>query len=94
MIVFFAMFTISWVRWHEYQEENRRLKTVADKHQVATAMLNELYPKLAVTVGTYEKLTETVGVDSTLKIFLESVKTVRKESEKSKQIIKKELNAL
>lgn len=51
-------------------------------------------PKLAVIVGAYEKLTETVGVDSTLKIFLESVKTVRKESEKSKQIIKKELNAL
>lgn len=30
-------------------------------------------------VGAYEKLTETVGVDSTLTIFREQVKAVRKE---------------
>ena len=80
MLVFFALFAVSWVQWHEYREENRRLRTVADKHQVTTVMLNELYPKLAVTVGAYEKLTETVGVDSTLTIFREQVKAVRKES--------------
>ena len=44
-------------------------------------MLNELHPELAVTVGAYEKLTETVGVDSTLTIFWEQVKAVRKESQ-------------
>ena len=64
-LVFFALFAISWVRWHEYREENKRLRTVADKYQVTTFMLNELYPELAVTVGAYEKLVETVGVDST-----------------------------
>lgn len=79
-LVFFALFAISWVRWHEYREENRRLRTVADKHQVTTVMLNELHPELAVTVGAYEKLTETVGADSTLTIFWEQVKAVRKES--------------
>lgn len=80
MLVFFALFTVSWVQWHEYREENRRLRTVADKHKVTTVMLNELYPELAVTVGAYEKLTETVGADSTLTIFKEQVKAVRKES--------------
>ena len=79
-LVFFALFAVSWVQWHEYREENRRLRTVVDKHQVTTVMLNELYPKLAMTVGAYEKLTETVGVDSTLTIFREQVKAVRKES--------------
>lgn len=78
--VFFALFSISWVQWHEYREENRRLKTMADKHKVTMVMLNELYPELAVTVGAYEKLTETVGADSTLTIFWKQVKAVRKES--------------
>lgn len=83
-LVFFALFAVSWVQWHEYREENRRLRTVADKHQVTTVMLNELYPELAVTVGAYEKLTETVGVDSTLTIFWGQVKTVRKTPNRSK----------
>lgn len=79
-LVFFALFTISWVQWHEYREENRRMKTVADKHKVTTVMLNELHPGLAVTVGAYERLVETVGADSTLTVFREQVKAVRKES--------------
>ena len=81
MLVFFALFAVSWVQWHEYREENRRLRTVAYKHHVTTIMLNELHPELAVTVGAYEKLTDTVGVDSTLTIFWEQVKAVRKESQ-------------
>ena len=76
-LVFFALFAISWVQWHEYREENRRLRTVADKHQVTTVMLNELHPGLAVTVGTYERLTETIGVDSTLVVFNRQVKSVK-----------------
>lgn len=76
-VVFLTMFTISWVQWHEYRDENRRLKMVADKHQVTLVMLNELHPKLAITVGAYEKLVETVGVDSTLAIFNRQVKTMR-----------------
>lgn len=84
-LVFFALFIVSWVQWHEYREENRRLRTVADKYKVTAVMLNELHPGLAVTVVAYEKLTETVGADSTLTIFNEQVKAVRKES-KTKQI--------
>ena len=81
LFVYFALSVVSWMRWHEYRDENRRLKTVADKHQVTTVMLNELHPKLAVTVGAYEKLTEAVGADSTLTIFSKQVKAVRKESQ-------------
>ena len=84
-LVFFALFAVSWVQWHEYREENRRLRTVADKHHVTTVMLNELYPELAVTVGAYEKLVDVVGVDSTLAIFNRQVKTVREEEKQSKQ---------
>ena len=80
-LVFFALFAVSWVQWHEYREENRRLRTVADKHKVTTVMLNELHPGLAVTIGAYEKLTETNGVDSTLTIFKEQVKAVGKPSQ-------------
>ena len=85
MLVFFALFAASWVQWHEYREENRRLRTVADKHHVTTIMLNELHPGLAVTVGAYEKLVDVVGADSTLVIFNRQVKTVREEEKQSKQ---------
>ena len=80
-LVFFALFAISWVRWHEYREENKQLRTVADKHQVTTFMLNELYPELGVTVGAYEKLVETVGVDSTLIVFKKQLKAVQEASD-------------
>lgn len=83
-LVFFALFAISWVRWHEYREENKQLRMVADKYQVTTFMLNELYPELAVTVGAYDKLVETVGKDSTLTVFNRQVKKVKNENE-SKQ---------
>lgn len=84
-LVFFALFIVSWVQWHDYREENRLLKTVADKHHVTTIMLNELHPELAVTVGAYEKLVDVVGVDSTLAIFNRQVKTVREEDNQSKR---------
>lgn len=45
-LVFFVLFALSWIRWHDYRDENRRLRTVADKHQVTTVMLYELYPEL------------------------------------------------
>lgn len=48
-------------------------------------MLNELHPGLAVTVGVYEKLTETVGVDSTLIIFWKQAKAVKKESKRRRK---------
>lgn len=83
-LVFFALFAVSWVQRHEYREENKRLRTVADKHRVTTVMLNELYPELAMTVGAYEKLVETVGVDSTLTIFDRQVKITREKESQTK----------
>lgn len=83
--LFTALFVVSWVQWHEYREENRRLRTVADKYQVATTILNGLYPELGVTVSAYEKLVETVGVDSTLAVFRHQMEKVRNENNKSKQ---------
>ena len=79
-LIFVTLFVVSWMQWHRYREENIRFRAVADKYKVATIMLNELYSELAVTVGAYEKLVETVGVDSTLTIFKEQVKAVRKET--------------
>lgn len=43
-------------------------------------MLNELHPGLAVTIGADEKLTETIGADSTLAIFGKQVKAGKNES--------------
>ena len=88
-LVFFALFIISWAQWREYREENGRLRTVADKYQVTSVMLNELYPELAVTVEAYEKLVETIGADSTLAVFhkrLEQVRNKENESTQTKKI--------
>ena len=76
-LVSFALFIVNWMQWHEYREENRRLRTVADKYQVTTVMVNEMYPELALTVGANEKLAETVGVDSTLTVFHRQLEKVR-----------------
>lgn len=48
MLVFVFLFAASWVKWHEYREENKQLKVIADKHRVTSVMLNELHPKLAI----------------------------------------------
>ena len=53
------------------------MRTVADKYQVTTVMVNEMYPELALTVGANEKLAETVGVDSTLTVFHRQLEKVR-----------------
>lgn len=84
-LVFIFLFTASWMKWHEYRDENRMLKTVAAKHEITSVMLNELYPELAVTVGAYEKLVDAVGVDSTLAIFNRQVKIMREKESQTKR---------
>ena len=84
-LVFFALFIVSWAQWREYRDENRRLRMVADKYQVTSVMLNELYPELAVTVEAYEKLAETIGADSTLAVFHKRLEQVRNEEKESKK---------
>jgi hypothetical protein bfra3_08386 len=75
--VYTALFAASWMKWHEFRDENRLLKTVAAKHEITSVMLKELYPELAVTVGAYEELVDAVGVDSTLTVFQRQMKKIR-----------------
>lgn len=84
-LVLIFLFAASWMKWHEYRDENRMLKTVAAKHEITSVMLNELYPELAVTVGAYEKLVDAVGVDSTLAIFNRQVKIMREKESETKR---------
>ena len=84
-LVFVTLFVISWMQWHQYREENMRLKVIVEKHQVATSIVQELHPSLAVTVGAYEELTEKVGADSTLAVFRRQVEKVRNNETNSKQ---------
>ena len=85
ILVFVTLFVISWMQWHRYREENIRLRIATDKHRVATSIVQELHPSLAVTVGTYEELTEKVGADSTLAVFRRQVEKVRNNETNSKQ---------
>ena len=84
-LVFVTLFAVSWIQWHRYREENVRLKIMADKYRVAISIVQELHPRLAVTVGAYEKLTEEVGADSTLAVFRRQVEKVRNNETNSKQ---------
>ena len=84
-LVFVTLFVISWMQWHQYREENMRLKVIVEKHQVATSIVQELHPSLAITVGAYEELTEKVGADSTLAVFRRQVEKVRNNETNSKQ---------
>ena len=84
-LVFVTLFVISWMQWHRYREENVHLKIIADKYRVATSIVQELHPSLAVTVGAYEELTEKVGADSTLTVFRRQVEKVRNNETNSKQ---------
>lgn len=83
--LFIALSVVNWVQWHRYREKNIRLEIAADKHRVATSIVKELHPSLAVTVGAYEELTEKVGADSTLAIFRRQVEKVRNNETNSKQ---------
>ena len=51
LLVYTALFAASWMKWHEFRDENRLLKTVAAKHEITSVMLKELSNELAVTVG-------------------------------------------
>lgn len=77
MLLFSALFVVNWVQWHQYREENMRLKVIAGKHRVATSIVQEVHPQLSVTVAAYEELAEKVGADSTLAVFHRQVEKVR-----------------
>lgn len=81
MLLFVALSVVSWVQWHQYREENVRLRIAADKHQVATSIVQELHPRLAVTISAYEELAEKVGADSTLTVFHRKVEKLKEEDD-------------
>ena len=85
MLLFVALSVVSWVQWHQYREENVRLKVIAEKHQVATSIVQKLHPSLAVTIAAYEKLVETAGVDSTLAVFHRQLEKMRINETNTKQ---------
>ena len=85
MLLFVALSAISWVQWHQYREENIRLRIAADKHRVATSIVQKLHPSLAVTIAAYEELMETAGVDSTLAVFHRQLEKMRNNETYTKQ---------
>lgn len=64
------------------RDENIQLKTVADKYQVTSVILNELHEKLAITGEAYKKLVKTIRVDSTQAIFNRQIETMRETENK------------
>ncbi len=85
MLLFVALSVVSWVQWHQYREENIRLRIAADKHRVATSIVQKLHPSLAVTIAAYEELVETAGVDSTLAVFHRQLEKMRNNETNTKQ---------
>ena len=63
----------SWTRWHQYHSENLRLQQIETKYEVDKAIIQELNPKLSITLSGYEKLTDQLGKDKTLKFFNEEI---------------------
>lgn len=60
------------------REENSRLNAVAERYQVQQAILNELAPKLSITINGYSRIVDIVGADSTMNIFKEQLKVLDK----------------
>lgn len=69
MLLFYCLIHYKLSQWRQYREENVRLRIAVNKHRVATSIVQELHPRLAVTIGAYEELTEKVGIGSTLAVF-------------------------
>lgn len=71
--IYFSLSCFSWIRWHQYRSENIQLQQIEAKYQVDKAIIQELNPQLSITLSGYEKLTEQLGKDKTLKFFNEEI---------------------
>ena len=60
------------------REENSGLNAVAERYQVQQAILNELNPKLSITINGYSRMVDMIGADSTMTIFKEHLKVLNK----------------
>ncbi len=79
--VFINLFCISWVQWHYYRTENLCLKLAADKYRVDSIILREVYPQAAITLSSYEHITESEGADEALQTYRENVKALKNKSQ-------------
>ena len=71
--IYFCLSCFSWIRWHQYRSENLRLQQIEAKYEVDKAIIQELNPKLSITLSGYEKLIDHLGKEETLNIFNEEM---------------------
>ena len=71
--IYFCLSCFSWIRWHQYRSENFRLQQIEAKYEVNKAIIQELNPKLSITLSGYEKLIDHLGKEETLNIFNEEM---------------------
>ena len=77
--IFLHVFMIYWhilfylVRGNQYRLENIWPNQIEAKYEVDKAIIQELNPKLSITLSGYEKLTDQLGKDKTLKFFNEEI---------------------
>ena len=76
--IYFCLSCFSWIRWHQYRSENFRLQQIEAKYEVDKAIIQELNPQLSITLSGYEKLTEQLGKEETLKFFNNKTENLRK----------------
>ena len=74
---YFCLSCFSWIRWHQYRSENFRLQQIEAKYEVNKAIIQELNPKLSITLSGYEKLTDEYGKEATLIFFNDEITKLR-----------------
>ena len=75
--IYFCLSCFSWIRWHQYRSENFRLQQIEAKYEVNKAIIQELNPKLSITLSGYEKLTDEYGKEATLNFFNDEITKLR-----------------
>ena len=71
--IYFCLSCFSWIRWHQYRFENFRLQQIEAKYEVNRAIIQELNPKLSITLSGYENLIDHLSKEETLNIFNEEM---------------------
>lgn len=76
--IVFGFIILCIVEMQRVREENSRLNAIEERYQVQQAILNELAPKLSITINGYSRMVNIVGADSTMTIFKEQLKVLDK----------------
>ena len=80
--IYFCLSCFSWIRWHDYRSENLRLQQIEAKYEVDKAIIQELNPKLSITLSGYEKLTDQLGKEETIGFFNDGINDLKTKSNK------------